>query len=473
MAGQHIPFRRQPANISRRPSFHTGPHNPKPANSLPPGLAGRRLIFLPTTFLTSTKHHLPTKYRSLPFFHTSSFFYFLYRRHPPGFRLSVPPTPISSHHFPNSLHFFRPAAASPTSRPNAKRSFARGCSLQGCRWCGRGARVSFFLLSLFLFFPIFFPISLAPRLRRDAFIFLFIFVFFFLFAFVLIFVFLFVFFAFIFAFFFLLFSLYFSSDFLFLFFFVLSFYFFFFFAFAFIFVFFIFFLFVFSFFYFCFFSLCLSFCSLFIFAFIFVFCLSFCFTFLPSSLQSLSSLSNRSPAIRFFSPAANLSHPLQSLPGSSKKEKNIGKRIHGGRMASRERTGGGRKDRGTGLNELREKDMYITREEIREKKKWAPPGAGWFPGRNFAERRALPPKAAGRERKCGRKGEKCICFICLFFPLFLCIFTNTKKDNSFVHIFMYIQKRKKCICKVTYRKQSWRYACICLCMYFKKVQWLV
>lgn len=213
MAGQHIPFRRQPANISRRPSFHTGPHNPKPANSLPPGLAGRRLIFLPTTFLTSTKHHLPTKYRSLPFFHTSSFFYFLYRRHPPGFRLSVPPTPISSHHFPNSLHFFRPAAASPTSRPNAKRSFARGCSLQGCRWCGRGARVSFFLLSLFLFFPIFFPISLAPRLRRDAFIFLFIFVFFFLFAFVLIFVFLFVFFAFIFAFLFLLFSFYFSSDF--------------------------------------------------------------------------------------------------------------------------------------------------------------------------------------------------------------------------------------------------------------------
>lgn len=158
-------------------------HNPQQANSLPPGLAGRRLTFLPTTFLTATKHHLPTKYRSLPFFHTSSFFYFLYRRHPPGFRLSVPPTPISSHHFPNSLHFFRPAAASPTSRPNAKRSFARGCSLQGCRWCGRGARVSFFLLSLFLFFPLFFPISLAPRLRRDAFIFLFAFVLLFVFSF--------------------------------------------------------------------------------------------------------------------------------------------------------------------------------------------------------------------------------------------------------------------------------------------------
>lgn len=55
----HIPFRRQPANTSRHHSFHTGPHNPQSANSLPSGLAGRRLTFLPTTFLTSTKCHLP------------------------------------------------------------------------------------------------------------------------------------------------------------------------------------------------------------------------------------------------------------------------------------------------------------------------------------------------------------------------------------------------------------------------------
>lgn len=89
---QLTPFRRQPANTSRRPSFHTGPHNPQPTNSLPPGLAGRRLTFLPTIFPKSTNRHLP--------------------RHPPGFRLSVPPTPISSHHFLNALHFFRPAAAS-------------------------------------------------------------------------------------------------------------------------------------------------------------------------------------------------------------------------------------------------------------------------------------------------------------------------------------------------------------------------
>lgn len=213
-------------------------------------------------------------------------------------------------HFPNAIHFFRSAAASPTRRPNAKRSFARGCSLQGCRWCGRGARVSFFHFFLFFsasLFSLSFLISLAPRLRRDAFIFLFAFVLLFVFSF-----------CFYFCFFFLLFSIYFSSDFLFLFFLCpffllfLSFYFcsylcFLFFIFIFVFL--------------------LSFYFCFSFSF---FCLSFCFTFLPSLLQSLSSLSNRSPTIHFFYSAANLSHSIQPLPAAAKKKKNIGKRIHGG-----------------------------------------------------------------------------------------------------------------------------------------------
>ena len=113
------------------------------------------------------------------------------RQHPSGLRLSVP----TSHHFPNALHFFRPAAASPTRRPNAKLRFARGCSLQGCRWCGRGARVSFFFF-LFVFFSaslfsLSFLISLAPRLRRDAFIFLFAFLHIFVFYFCFFFLFLF------------------------------------------------------------------------------------------------------------------------------------------------------------------------------------------------------------------------------------------------------------------------------------------
>lgn len=86
-------------------------------------------------------------------------------------------------------------------------------------------------------------------------------------------------------------------------------------------------------------------------------------------------------------------------------------------------------------------------------------------------REASPAAEGGRAGKKRReKGRKvCIFYMLTFSSFFFCIFTNTKMDDSFVYIFMYTQKRKKCICKVTYRKQSWRYACICLCMYFKKV----
>lgn len=186
-------------NLQQDNSFHSGASRPIPpatilfipapqsstSQLLSPGLAGRRLTPLHTTFLTSTKHHLPTKYRSPPFFHSSSFFYFLYRRqHPSGLRLSVP----TSHHFPNALHFFRPAAASPTRRPNAKRSFARGCSLQGCRWCGRGARVSFFSFFYFFLLLSFLSPFQSPWRRGFAatpsfFFLFFLFIFFFLFAF--------------------------------------------------------------------------------------------------------------------------------------------------------------------------------------------------------------------------------------------------------------------------------------------------
>ncbi len=129
-------------------------------------------------------------------------------------------------HFPNALHFFRPAAASPTRRPNAKRSFARGCSLQGCRWCGRGARVSFFSFFFYFFLLLSFLYPFSSPWRRGfaatpSFFFLFfLFIFFlsFCFCFYFCFFFLFFYFCFYLRFFFLLFSLYFYSDFLFLFF---------------------------------------------------------------------------------------------------------------------------------------------------------------------------------------------------------------------------------------------------------------
>lgn len=263
---QFISFRRQPAD-SLLSYFFTEPYASRPSAHSLPAPAG---------------HYFPP-----PFFP--------YRPHNPQPANSfLPAWPA------NALHFFRPAAASPTRRPNAKRSFARGCSLQGCRWCGRGARVSFFSFFLFFsasLFSLSFPISLAPRLRRDAFIFLFAFVFLFVFSLC-------------FSFFLLLllslfFSFYFFSLFFFLFFFLC----FFIFLLLLFFLFFIFVLFLFSLFAF-FLLLLLSLPSLF-FLFVFLlsfylcfsfsfFCLSFCFTFLPSLLQSLSSLSNRSPTIHFF-----------------------------------------------------------------------------------------------------------------------------------------------------------------------------
>lgn len=136
--------------------FSYQPHNLPPASLLPSGLAGRRLTHLQPP---------PPTPSSQPF---SSLFY---RQHSPGFHSSsifpflTSPSNLLPVFSPHAIHFLRPAAASPTRRPNAKCSFARGCSLQGCRGCGRGALVFSFSF-----------LSLAPRLRRDASSFLFIFV---------------------------------------------------------------------------------------------------------------------------------------------------------------------------------------------------------------------------------------------------------------------------------------------------------
>lgn len=86
--------------------------------------------------------------------------------------------------------------------------------------------------------------------------------------------------------------------------------------------------------------------------------------------------------------------------------------------------------------------MYTTREEIREKKKWALQGAGWFPGWNFAERRALPPKAAGRERKAG-KGRKVYMFYMLIFSSFFCVSLQTQKRMVLLCISLCIHKKEK------------------------------
>lgn len=54
-------------------------------------------------------------------------------------------------------------------------------------------------------------------------------------------------------------------------------------------------------------------------------------------------------------------------------------------------------------------------------------------------REASPAAEGGRAGKKRReKGRKvCIFYMLTFSSFFLCIFTNTKRDGSFVHIFMY------------------------------------
>ena len=282
----------------------------------------------------------------------------------------------------------------------------------------RSPRFFFFFFFIFFCFSLFSLLSHLPGAFLFAFVLIFVF---FLFVFLLFFLF------FLFAFFLFIFILIFYSCF----FFVLSFCFFFLFTFALIFVF-------------CFLFLFLFFFLVFIFASLFFFVILFVLLFYPPHSNLFPHYPTARRPFVFSPPPPIFPIPSSHFPAAAKKKKNIGKRIHWGRMVSQERTGGGRKDRGTEWSPERdgkkiEKDMYTTREEIREKKKWAPQGEVWFPGWNFAERRqALPPKAAGRERKGGRKGEKCVYSICLLFHLFLCIFTNTKMDDSFVHIFMYI-----------------------------------
>lgn len=90
-------------------------------------------------------------------------------------------------------------------------------------------------------------------------------------------------------------------------------------------------------------------------------------------------------------------------------------------MASRERTGSGRKGRGTEWDEVGKKDMYTTREEIREKKKWAPPGAG----------------------KKGGKRAKSVYVLYAYFFIFFCASLQTQKWMVLLCISLCIHKKEK------------------------------
>lgn len=109
---------------------------------LAPGLTDRH----PSVFLLYRALHLSAS-TLLPFFH---------------FQSSLPTSSRSL----SPRHSLPPSCCRlPTRRPNAKRSFARGCSLQGCRGAGRRPAFFLFLFSSFSF-SLFFP--LLPHLPGAA-----------------------------------------------------------------------------------------------------------------------------------------------------------------------------------------------------------------------------------------------------------------------------------------------------------------
>ena len=150
-------FRRQPANTSRRPSFHTS-HTilRQPTSFLPSWPADALHI----SNLHIQPHHLnfllPFFYRQHPsgYFHHSSIFPF------PIFNSNFLPSPISNSTSSVLLPLLQPAGQ---TRNVVSRA---GAACKAADGAGEEPAVLFFLSFL---------ISLAPRLRRDAFIFLFIF----------------------------------------------------------------------------------------------------------------------------------------------------------------------------------------------------------------------------------------------------------------------------------------------------------
>lgn len=111
-AGQYLP----------PPFFSYRPYNPQSANSPPPGLAGRCLTFLLTTFLISTKRHLPDA--SPPSLHYHSvlpliflfLFLFLFfisasaSFRPSPFRTYIPPLSQRPPFLPSCCRFSNPQA---------------------------------------------------------------------------------------------------------------------------------------------------------------------------------------------------------------------------------------------------------------------------------------------------------------------------------------------------------------------------
>lgn len=347
-----------PANISRCQSYY----NLQQDNSFPSGTSQptppAAILFIPAlTILNQPTSFLPAwpadaLHSSPPFFQNPPIAIFpniLPAFAFPYLQLQSHPTTFST---PSTSSVLLPLFQTAAQTRNVVSRAGAACKAAD----GAGEEPAFFLSFLFfspLFFPLFFSFP-SPWRRGFAATPSFFFLLLFLFLF-----FPFCFFAFIFAFFFLLFSLYFSSDFLFLFFFVLSFYFFFLFTFAFIFVFFIFSICFFIFFTFAF----------FLFVFLFALFLSlllslfFVFLFVLLFYPPYSNLFPHYPTARrpfiFSIPPPIFPIPSSHFPAAAKMKKISAKESTGVRWPpGSERAAGGKTEGRNGAPRGMEKNVY-------------------------------------------------------------------------------------------------------------------
>ena len=84
------------------------------------------------------------------------------------------------------------------------------------------------------------------------------------------------------------------------------------------------------------------------------------------------------------------------------------------------------------------KDVYYAGRDEGEKKKGSSSGVKWPTGGTLP-RGAKPcrRRRQGGKEKAGKRAKSVHVLYAYFFLFFLCIFTNTKRDDFFVYIFMY------------------------------------
>lgn len=86
--------------------------------------------------------------------------------------------------------------------------------------------------------------------------------------------------------------------------------------------------------------------------------------------------------------------------------------------------------------------MYTTREEIREKKKWAPQGRGGFPGGTLPRGEPCRRRRQGGKEKAGERAKSMYILYAYFF-LFFCSSLQTQKGMVLLCISLCIHKKEK------------------------------